>query len=215
MISLYPFYFAQEYYSRLRKIIRCVQIILQIKEEKCRRKKANPGSEILNNDNNNDFHGFNNIHENDDAIHMDNDDNIIADNNDFQENDMDDMGGGGEDVFDLPNPHAETEDMNGYRGPDRRLYKPSSALNDTLAYEPEGEYEGLVQELMNKYITNTQNHMSSDDLAKRVSVWRSKITPVLALEEERKGFDIHSYGSKILSAFEKEGSFFGPKINGI
>jgi hypothetical protein len=40
------------------------------------------------------------------------------------------------------------------------------------------------------------------ELAVRVSSWRSRIDPILAAEEDRSAFDIHDYGSKILTRLQ-------------
>lgn len=40
------------------------------------------------------------------------------------------------------------------------------------------------------------------ELAVRVSGWRSRIDPILAAEEDRSAFDIHTYGSKILERLQ-------------
>jgi hypothetical protein len=39
------------------------------------------------------------------------------------------------------------------------------------------------------------------ELAVRVSSWRTRIDPILAAEEDRSAFDIHDYGTKIISRY--------------
>lgn len=41
------------------------------------------------------------------------------------------------------------------------------------------------------------------DLAQRVSGWRARVHPALALEDERPPFDIHQYGQMVLSGIVK------------
>lgn len=104
----------------------------------------------------------------------------------------------------LPDPHTGLlDDEDGVARRRRQPDTNDSAvnLNDTLHYEPDGEYEALVQKWVADYIVNAQDYIESSDLTRRVNRWRTKISPVLVLEEERQTFDIHAYGSKILQAF--------------
>ena len=136
----------------------------------------------------------------DDADHFDRDD-----GNDDEEEYITPLAAG--DVFDLPDPHTGLSDNAGGGGRFGRRCNlaENDILNDTLQYEPDGEYESLVQKWVADYLVNAQDYIESTDLTRRVNKWRTKITPVLALEEERQSFDIHSYGSKILDSFSNCG----------
>ncbi|XP_018016915.1 condensin-2 complex subunit H2 isoform X2 [Hyalella azteca] len=141
-----------------------------------------------------------NLQQHDAPFGLDDDDDIAAD----AALDVDDAEMVPNLSFDLPDPHTGLlgDDDVGRSGRDR--VNPSAAHNDTLQYEPDGEYEALVQQWVAEYIVNAQDSIASSELVKRVSKWRSKISPVLALEEERQAFDIHAYGDKILRSFTSD-----------
>ena len=109
----------------------------------------------------------------------------------------DDLDFGGGEPFEMPDPHDGID----WDGGGKKKGLNTSLLNDTLQYEPDGEYEALVQKWVADYIIDAQDYIASSDLTHRVNRWRTKISPILALEEERLAFDIHSYGSKILGKF--------------
>ncbi|KAK3881779.1 hypothetical protein Pcinc_013809 [Petrolisthes cinctipes] len=71
--------------------------------------------------------------------------------------------------------------------------------------EPASDYEALVQKWVSDYITSAQEQINSSDLARRVNKWRDTITPKLQEEENRQEFDIHRYGSQVLSHFPNNG----------
>ncbi|KAF2354588.1 Condensin-2 complex subunit H2 C-terminal [Trinorchestia longiramus] len=126
---------------------------------------------------------------------------------DVGDDDDDDGGGdmGPAIAFDLPDPHSGLLEDEGGGGGSRRSSVPPSSLNDTLHYEAEGEYEALVQQRVVEYLINAQDYIASSDLTRRVNKWRSKITPILTLEETRQAFDIHGYGDQILRCFTTNG----------
>ncbi|XP_068242032.1 condensin-2 complex subunit H2-like [Palaemon carinicauda] len=97
----------------------------------------------------------------------------------------------------FPNPHDTTDLPNPVEGNKR--------LNESQFDEPGSEYEALVQKWVSEYITNAQDHINSSDLTKRVNKWREAILPKLEEEERRREFDIHSYGSQVLSFFPENG----------
>ncbi|XP_047498252.1 condensin-2 complex subunit H2-like isoform X2 [Penaeus chinensis] len=97
----------------------------------------------------------------------------------------------------LPEPHDGTRDVEGGSGNKR--------LNESQFDEPGSDYEALVQKWVADYITTAQGQVNSSELARRVNKWRDNITPKLNEEEERKTFDIHSYGSQVLSYFPENG----------
>ncbi|XP_042212254.1 condensin-2 complex subunit H2-like isoform X2 [Homarus americanus] len=95
----------------------------------------------------------------------------------------------------LPEPHDNT------RGPECITKR----LSDNTFDEPASDYEALVQKWVADYITNAQEHVTSSALVKHVNKWREAILPKLAEEECRKEFDIHKYGSQVLSHFPDNG----------
>ncbi|XP_045582218.2 condensin-2 complex subunit H2 [Procambarus clarkii] len=95
----------------------------------------------------------------------------------------------------LPEPHDTT------RQPD----VVSQRLSDSNFDEPGSNYEALVQKWVADYITNAQEHVTSSSLVKRVNKWRENIMPKLDEEEHRRQFDIHRYGSQVLSHFPENG----------
>lgn len=122
--------------------------------------------------------------------------------------DFENIGGG--DNFDLPDPHQNTEIETPFGvirigGDDEESDGNSTkTLNDSMLYEPGSDYEALVQKWVSEYIANAQEHVVSSDIVRRVNRWRKIITPKLAEEDERKAFDIHEYGTKILSHFPSD-----------
>ena len=54
------------------------------------------------------------------------------------------------------------------------------------------------------YVAQSQDYIQSTDLAKRVRIWHETLGPKLELVEQRGGFDIHEYGSKVLSKFPQD-----------
>lgn len=97
----------------------------------------------------------------------------------------------------FPEPHDGTRDVEGGSGNKR--------LNESQFDEPGSDYEALVQKWVADYITTAQGQVNSSELARRVNKWRENITPKLNEEEGRKTFDIHSYGSQVLSYFPENG----------
>uniref|UniRef100_A0A6A7FVC2 Condensin-2 complex subunit H2-like isoform X1 n=3 Tax=Hirondellea gigas TaxID=1518452 RepID=A0A6A7FVC2_9CRUS len=119
--------------------------------------------------------------------------------------DGEDYGSEAAGALDLPDPHTGMLDDDGGGGP-AGPNTATAALNDTLQYEPDGEYEALVQKWVAEYIVNAQDYIASSDLTRRVNRWRNRVAPVLVLEEARQSFDIHKYGSQILDAFPEDGT---------
>ncbi|MPC29539.1 Condensin-2 complex subunit H2 [Portunus trituberculatus] len=82
----------------------------------------------------------------------------------------------------------------------------AARLNDSVASEePATEYEALVLKWVADYVNSAQESIKSTELEKRVNHWRKIVTPKLQAEEARTEFDIHRYGSKILSHFPSDG----------
>ncbi|TRY62046.1 hypothetical protein TCAL_11151 [Tigriopus californicus] len=69
-------------------------------------------------------------------------------------------------------------------------------LDDTV-----DSYEELVMKRVAAYVQQSQDYILSTDLAKKVSSWHDQIRPRLEAVEKRGNFDIHLYGSHILSTF--------------
>jgi hypothetical protein len=53
------------------------------------------------------------------------------------------------------------------------------------------------------YVAQSQDYVASTDLARRVRVWHETIAPKLEEVERRGDFDVHDYGTKILSRFNQ------------
>ncbi|CAL4087925.1 unnamed protein product, partial [Meganyctiphanes norvegica] len=101
----------------------------------------------------------------------------------------------------LPDPHNGTLMPNGGQASSEIQQR----LNDSQMYEASNEYEALVQRWVADYVTNAQEHINSSELTRRVNRWKTAIGPKLELEEQRKDFDIHGYGSDVLSNFPDDG----------
>ena len=54
------------------------------------------------------------------------------------------------------------------------------------------------------YVAQSQDYIQSTDLAKRVRIWHETLGPKLELVEQRGGFDIHEYGTKVLNKFPQD-----------
>ena len=67
--------------------------------------------------------------------------------------------------------------------------------NDGLSYE----------ELVEDFITRSKRTRSSSELSQRVSRWQELMEPKLESLERRKPFDIHDYGTRILSQVQEAG----------
>jgi len=85
------------------------------------------------------------------------------------------------------------------------LVNPTDASNSQEA-EPinKDSYEELVMKRVAAYVAQSQDYIQSTDLAKRVRIWHETLGPKLELVEQRGGFDIHEYGTKVLSKFPKD-----------
>lgn len=68
-------------------------------------------------------------------------------------------------------------------------------------HEDGDSYEELVMKRVAEYVQQSQDYIESTDLAKKVARWHDDIRPRLESVEQRRNFDIHSYGSDILHAF--------------
>merc|ERR1712223_277495 len=65
-------------------------------------------------------------------------------------------------------------------------------------------YEELVMKRVADYVAQSQDYIQSTELAKRVRIWHENLAPKLELVEKRAAFDVHAYGSKILSKFPQD-----------
>ena len=65
-------------------------------------------------------------------------------------------------------------------------------------------YEELVMKRVADYVAQSQDYIQSTELAKRVRIWHENLAPKLELVERRAAFDVHAYGSKILSKFPQD-----------
>ncbi len=65
-------------------------------------------------------------------------------------------------------------------------------------------YEELVMKRVASYVAQSQDYIESTDLARRVRVWHDNLAPRLEAVEKRGDFDVHNYGSRIISQFPKD-----------
>jgi condensin-2 complex subunit H2 len=65
-------------------------------------------------------------------------------------------------------------------------------------------YEELVMKRVAAYVAQSQDYIESTDLARRVRAWHESLGPKLVDVEKRGDFDIHAYGSRIISRFPKD-----------
>ena len=66
-------------------------------------------------------------------------------------------------------------------------------------------YEELVMKRVAAYVAQSQDYIQSTELAKRVRIWHENLGPKLELVEQRAAFDVHEYGSRVLSKFPQDG----------
>jgi len=69
---------------------------------------------------------------------------------------------------------------------------------DSGQTQEEEAYEDMVARRVAEYVAQGRQHLLSSALTQRVSAWHNMIGPKLEAVEQRKNFDIHEYGSKIL-----------------
>jgi len=62
-------------------------------------------------------------------------------------------------------------------------------------------YEELVARRVAEFVQQSQEFLKSSELTRRVSKWHEMIGPRLDKVERRKAFDVHLYGSRVLSKF--------------
>ncbi|VDM98938.1 unnamed protein product [Thelazia callipaeda] len=60
-------------------------------------------------------------------------------------------------------------------------------------------YQDMLKVHLNKYWSSAEE--ATSELCKRVQQWEEKIQPLLEEEESRRKFDIHEYGSELLSQY--------------
>lgn len=102
--------------------------------------------------------------------------------------------------FVLPEAHP------GREFPEGGTVAAAARLNDSVvSEEPSSEYEALVLKWVADYVNSAQESIKSTDLERRVNQWRKTVVPKLQAEEKRTEFDIHRYGSQILSQFPNDG----------
>ncbi|KAJ8023589.1 Condensin-2 complex subunit H2 [Holothuria leucospilota] len=65
------------------------------------------------------------------------------------------------------------------------------------------DYENLVREYVAAYMASAEEYAQVTELSKRVQQWEDKLTPILKREEEQGFFDIHEYGTTVLSRLQK------------
>ena len=72
------------------------------------------------------------------------------------------------------------------------------ALASALSEAP-STYEAMCKRLLGEVSKKVDRWVRSDEVEKRVDMWREKIQPLLEEEERREAFDIHRQGDEILS----------------
>ena len=107
----------------------------------------------------------------------------------FVDGDDDFPGGGADDDgdFDLPNDTIDFE-----------MPRP---MEDLDAGDPEVSYEALCRQHIDKIIAAAAAEEVRSELAQRVSVWQSKIDPMLKDADSRPPFDIRVYKTGILHTY--------------
>jgi len=64
-------------------------------------------------------------------------------------------------------------------------------------------YEELVARRVAEFVHQSQEFLKSSELTRRVAKWHEMIGPRLDRVEQRKAFDVHLYGSHVLSSFKE------------
>ena len=65
-------------------------------------------------------------------------------------------------------------------------------------------FEELYRAHIKAFADRIEKYATEAQLSKRVMDWQRRLTPTLALEEERSSFNIHKYGEKILKSVKEE-----------
>jgi len=95
---------------------------------------------------------------------------------------------------DLPNPHL---------GGDVGSFVVENIGTDGVAESETGDsYEELVARRVQEFVHKSQEFLKSSELTQRVAKWHQMIGPRLDRVEQRKAFDVHLYGSRVLSSFD-------------
>ncbi|XP_019399378.1 PREDICTED: condensin-2 complex subunit H2 isoform X1 [Crocodylus porosus] len=68
-------------------------------------------------------------------------------------------------------------------------------------------YEELVRKNVELFIANSQKYARETVLSRRICDWEDKMGPLLQEQEDRTVFDIHSYGDRLASRFERMGEW--------
>jgi condensin-2 complex subunit H2 len=124
----------------------------------------------------------------------------------FQGGAFGDDGAAAADAFDddpLPGAHANDLQVLGSMLPSSD--QAGGSEDGAAAVEKDGDtYEELVVKRVAAYVQQSQEYIESTDLAKKVSSWHEHIGPRLERVEKRAIFDVHEYGSNILSNFHSD-----------
>jgi len=95
---------------------------------------------------------------------------------------------------DLPNPHL---------GGDVGSFVVENIGTDGGEESETGDsYEELVARRVQEFVHKSQEFLKSSELTQRVAKWHQMIGPRLDRVEQRKAFDVHLYGSRVLKSFD-------------
>ncbi|XP_056429015.1 condensin-2 complex subunit H2 [Hyla sarda] len=85
--------------------------------------------------------------------------------------------------------------------------EPACADVDPMDLQDQLTYEELVRRNVELFIANSQKYAQETVLSLRVREWEDKMGPQLQEQEERGAFDIHDYGDRLVSQFNKVGEW--------
>ena len=79
------------------------------------------------------------------------------------------------------------------------------SLDDSLTLESVVKsFEELCREHIEATMRQAEDMASDDGVTSRVSVWQTKLEPLMKAEERRETFDIHKIGSGVVGSFQEE-----------
>ena len=83
--------------------------------------------------------------------------------------------------------------------------EPAAALDrSNRELDESKDFYEILQQQMAEYLATAKAFVSSTESTRRVQAWHDMIRPRLLEAETRRDFDIHQYGSQILSEFGAE-----------
>ncbi|XP_075713715.1 condensin-2 complex subunit H2 [Rhinoderma darwinii] len=85
--------------------------------------------------------------------------------------------------------------------------EPACADVDPMDLQDHLSYEELVRRNVELFIANSQKYAQETVLSLRVREWEDKMGPQLQEQEDQGPFDIHDYGDRLVSQFNKVGEW--------